>query len=112
MEGLTRSEGHLKLRIVAFFICFLLFVAAIDTIPDPYALKPPTEHASSSIVLAHTLPANRAPIRSLWIIAARTFQMYRVKWLSRRFALDLLPQGDLPLPRVHHAADSSPPVIA
>jgi len=101
----------LKLRFCAFFICLLVFVAAVDTIPDPRALTPPTKDSFGRLV-DHALRAAPAPLHNSWTFAARVFQMYPMNWFSCRFAFDLLPEGDVPLRRITHAADSSPPFVS
>jgi len=105
------GQGSLKLRLGAFFICLLLSLAAVDTIPDPYALNPPTKHGSA-VVADQARPATPTAVHLRWGVAAEISQLYPMNWFSRRFAFDLLPKGDLPLPRVQHAADSSPPFVS
>ena len=92
-------------------MCLLVFVAAIDTIPDPDAISPQSSHSSSGIFVGH-VRGNPAPLRQERIVSASLPQREQMNWFSRGFALELLPTGHLPLPRVHHAADTSPPVLS
>ena len=97
----------MKYKYSIWLICFLLFVAAVDTIPDPPAINPPNSH-SIQISALHV----RGPFTLLekeWIVASSSLRRDRPSWFSFRLALDNRPVGVCTLPLVHLAADTSPP---
>jgi hypothetical protein len=100
----------LKQKYVAGLICLLLFVAAVDTIPDPPAVNPPTSH-SCGISAFHVL-GSFTPLEKEWFVAFSLLRRDFVNWFSFRLALDNRPIGVCALPLVHHAADPSPPIFS
>jgi hypothetical protein len=110
VRGRFRFGDALKLKYAIWLICLLLFVAAVDTIPDPPAINPPTSH-SCRISARH----GRGPFTLLekeWLVASGSIRRDPLNWLSIRFALENGPVGVCTLPLFHHAADSSPPAIS
>jgi hypothetical protein len=102
-------EVALKFKCVVYLICLLLFVAAVDTIPDPPAINPPISHCST-ISGIHF----RGPITLLekeWFVTSISPRCLEVSWFSFRLAFENKTFGVCPAPLVHHAADPSPPSI-
>ena len=106
----SRSEDALKLKFAVSLICLLLFVAAIDTIPDPPAINPPSSH-SLGISALHV----RGPFTLLereWVVASGSTRRIPIHLFSFRLAFEDKPLGVSLLPLVYHAADTSPPVVS
>jgi hypothetical protein len=109
-HGRSFFEDALRLKFAVCLTCLLLFVAAIDTIPDPPAINPPGGH-SGGISALHV----RGPYSLLekeWFVAPVSPRRFQVNWFSFRLALDSKPLGISPLLLVLHAADASPPVFS
>jgi len=109
-EGLLFFEETLKRKHAVWLICLLLFVAAVDTIPDPPAINPPNSH-SCGISALH-VRGSFTLLEKEWVVASTSFRRDTPNWLSFRLALDQRPVGVCTLPLVRLAADSSPPVIS
>jgi hypothetical protein len=110
VRGGFRFGDELKLKYAIWLICLLLFVAAVDTIPDPPAITPPNSH-SCRIYAPHV----RAPFTLLekeWLVASGSFRRDSLNWFSFWLALDNGPVGVCTLPQFHHATDTSPPAIS
>lgn len=110
-EGLVslRLRTALKRNYVTILLCLFLFIAAVDTIPDPPAINPPKGH-SCAITALHV----RGPLTILeneWLGSSSLPQGHRPVWSSFQLTLDPRPTGISTLPLVHHAADSSPPLF-
>jgi|ERR1700674_3487630 len=107
----SRSEDALKLKFAVSLICLLLLlVAAIDTIPDPPAINPPSSH-SRGISALHV----RGPFTLLereWFVPSGSTRRIQIHLFSFRLAFEDEPLGVSLLPLVHHAADTSPPVVS
>ena len=100
----------MRLKFAVSLICLLLFVAAVDTIPDPPAINPPSSH-STGISALHV----RGPFTLLekeWIVASFSPRRDQINWFSFRLALEDRPAGFRLPPLIHHAADSSPPALS
>ena len=100
-------EGALKYKFVACLICLLLLVAAVDTIPDPPAISPPSGH-SSGVSALHV----RGPLTLLekeWFCAWNSPRRTQIVFFSISVAFDNEPLDICPLPLVYHATDASPP---
>jgi hypothetical protein len=97
----------LKRKYAIWLICLLLFVAAVDTIPDPPAISPPTSH-SCGISALH-FRGTTTLLEKEWLLASSSLGGDRLNWFSFRLALDNGSVGVCNLPLVHHAADTSPP---
>jgi hypothetical protein len=100
----------LKLKYAIWLICLLLFVAAVDTIPDPPAINPPTSH-SCGISGLHLRGATTL-LEKEWLIVSSSLGGDRLNWFSFWLALDNRPVGVCNLPQVHQAADTSPPAFS
>jgi hypothetical protein len=100
----------LKLKHAIWLICLLLFVAAVDTIPDPPAINPPNSH-SCGISALH-VRGSLTLLEEEWIVAPSSLRHDNPNWLSFRLALDQRPVAVRTLPLVRLAADSSPPVFS
>jgi hypothetical protein len=99
----------LNRKYVTVLLCLFLFVAAVDTIPDPPAINPPKGH-SCGITALHV----RSPLTILeneWFVASGSMQGDRPVWSWFQLTLDPRPTGISTLTLVHHAADSSPPLF-
>jgi hypothetical protein len=92
---------------VVGLVCLLLFIAAVDTIPDPPAIAPPTSH-SIKISSVHFGGAFTL-LEKEWYRAVNGPGGFEGERFSFRLALEHQPARISPLPRVHHAADTSPP---
>jgi len=100
----------LKHKYAVWLICLLLFVAAVDTIPDPPAINPPNSH-SYGISALH-VRGSFTLLEKEWIVASSSLQRDNLNSLSFRLALDQRPVGVCILPLVRLAADTSPPVFS
>jgi hypothetical protein len=109
-DGLLLFEGTLKQKYAIWVICLLLFVAAVDTIPDPPAINPPNSH--SCRISALHVRGSFTMLEKEWIIASNSLGRDQLNWLSLRLALENRPVGVCILPLVHFAADTSPPVFS
>jgi hypothetical protein len=97
-------------RYASALVCLLLLVAAVDTIPDPYAITSLSGHGSD--ICATQMRATFArPVKEQTIQASLP-QSDRLNWFYWMSAVEAQPQGRLNLPRVQHAADSSPPILS
>jgi hypothetical protein len=97
----------LKLKYFVWLICLLLFVAAVDTIPDPPAINPPGGH-SSIITAAH----DGGPLTLFdkeWRIVSNSSRGFALNWFTERFALVEEPVSASLRPLVEQASDPSPP---
>jgi hypothetical protein len=107
--GSLRLRTALKRKYAVMLLCLFLFIAAVDTIPDPPAINPPKGH-----ICAITALHVRGPLTILeneWLVASSSLQGHRPVWSSFQLTLDPRPNGISTLPSVHHAADTSPPVF-
>ena len=109
-NGLFLFEGDLKLKHAIWLICVLLFVAAVDTIPDPPATGP--QGSDSCAISALHVGGPLTPLEKGWFVVSSASRRVRVIWFSFRLAFDNEPLGVCPLPLVHHAADPSPPIFS
>lgn len=103
-------EGVLKLKYVIWVLCLLLFVAAVDTIPDPPAINPPGSH-SATISASH----DSGPLTLFekeWLIASSSQRLTQMNWVAVRFRVEHQPPAAFSLPLVRHATDSSPPDLS
>jgi hypothetical protein len=88
----------------------VLFVAAVDTIPDPPAINPPSSH--NYRISALHVRGSITLLEKEWFIAASSPRGEHNNWFSVRLAFDTKPAAVCPLPLVHHAADTSPPTFS
>lgn len=101
----------MKLSYVAGLLCLLLFVAAVDTIPDPPAVSPPTSHGLAVSAL-HNCPSSTA-LEKKWLVASLlTSLSFRWVWVVFRLAVEGTPVFSTLSPLVLCAADSSPPSLS
>jgi hypothetical protein len=100
----------LKRKIVVSLICLLLFVAAVDSIPDPFAINPPAGH-SSGISALH-IRGSVTLLEKEWFVAFHLIRQPQANWFSLRVAFDIKPLCISSLPLIHQAADPSPPDIS
>ena len=100
----------MRFKYAVGLICLVLFVAAVDTIPDPPAINPPISH-SCGISALH-VPGSITLLEKEWFIAASSSRRAQIHWLSFRLAFDNKPAALCFLPLVHHAADTSPPTLS
>jgi hypothetical protein len=108
--GLYLFEDALKLKSAVWFICLILFVAAVDTIPDPPAISPPNSRSCGISAIRVRGPLSLQ--EKTWVIACNLPRQGRLDSLLFRSAFDDQPVALGPLPRIHHATDSSPPVFS
>ena len=100
---------NLKRNYAIWIVCLLLFIAAADTIPDPPAINPPGSHRSAISALWARGPLSLFDRECPLVSNAP--QGVLPNRLSIRLRFDDSPAAIRPLPRVHHATDTSPPVI-
>lgn len=103
-------EGALKRKLAVSLICFLLFVAAVDSIPDPIAINPPASH-SSGISALH-VRGSVTLLEKEWFVAFHLTRQLQTNWFSLRIAFDIKPLCISSLALIHQAADPSPPCIS
>ena len=101
------SRENLKYKWAIALLCLLLFVTAVDTIPDPPAINPPAGH-SLNISALH-LSGSFTLLEQKWLRGVGTPQRLQSDRFWFRLALDGRPARMSPLGRVYHAADTSPP---
>jgi len=97
----------LKRKYAIWVICLLLFVAAVDTIPDPPAINPPTGHKCgvSSLLV-------RGPLTILkkgWFTGYSRPERDPLHLSLFRLDFENGQARICSLPQVHHATDTSPP---
>jgi hypothetical protein len=109
-NGLISIEGALKFKFSVCLICLLLFVAAVDTIPDPPAINPPSSH-QCEISALHVRGAFTL-LEKEWFAAPSSPRGERNNWFSFKLVFDTKPAAVFPLPLVHFAADTSPPTFS
>ena len=100
----------MKSKYAIWVVCLLLFIAAVDTIPDPPAINPPGSHGCS-VSAVH----DRGPLSVVereWLVASQAPQRILPNSLFIRLRFDDRPARICLLPRIHHATDTSPPAIA
>jgi len=100
----------LKLKYAIWLMCLLLFVAAVDTIPDPPAINPPNSH--SCRISALHVRGSFTLLEKEWFVASSSLRRDNLNWFSFSLALDQRPVGVCTLPLVRLAADTSPPVFS
>jgi hypothetical protein len=103
-------EDALKFKFVVLFICLFLFVAAVDTIPDPPAVNPPSGH--TSVISVHFVRGCTTMLEKEWFIPASSRRSENNNWFSLRLVFDTKPAAVFPQPLVHRAANSSPPIFS
>lgn len=108
-DGLKSHEGALKQKYVVL-ICLFLFVAAVDTIPDPPAVNPPRSH-SCTIFTPH-VGGPATLLETHWDAAVGASWRDFANWFSFLLSLENRPVRLRPLPAVFRAADSSPPFVS
>jgi hypothetical protein len=107
VRGRLRLGDALKLRYFIWLICLLLFVAAVDTIPDPPAINPPTGHRC--VISSLNVRGPLTILKKGWFTGDSRPERVPLHSLLFRLVFDKEPVRICPLPRVHHAADTSPP---
>jgi hypothetical protein len=98
----------MKLKLLACATCLLLFVAAIDNVPDPPAIQQRTAD-SAGISMLH-VPGPSTPSKEEKVVASGSPLHIQITWFSFQFAFDSECIGTCPLPLVRHASDPSPPI--
>lgn len=109
-SGRFLFEGALKLKWAVYMICLLLFIAAVDTIPDPPAINPPSSHSSAISGIHFRNPTTL--LEKEWFVTASSPRCFQVSWFSSRLAFENTTLGVCPTPLIQHAADPSPPAIS
>ena len=106
---LVPFEGPLKIRYVSALICLLLFVAAVDTIPDPDVVLSASAHART--VCTEHVRANPTQRKIELTLLRHSLQLHQMNWSFWMLAFDAHNTSRLNLPQLHFAADTSPPVV-
>ncbi len=99
----------MKLKYVVCLTCLLLFVAAIDTVPDPPVINPHSSDSRSISALSVRGPSTLLE-KEASLVSGRPRHIQTI-WFSFRLALNNERVGGCPLPLVRHAADPSPPIF-
>jgi hypothetical protein len=99
----------LKLKYVIWLVCLLLFVAAVDTIPDPPAINPP---GHSSGVSAPHVRGPGSQLEKKWSLGIHPLRTAPIHPFSVSFRLEDETIGPCCIPLVFHATDASPPVLS
>jgi hypothetical protein len=110
LRGRFRFGDALKLKYAIWLICLLLFVAAVDTIPDPPAINPPNSHTCR--ISGLHVRGSFTLLEKEWLVASGSLRRDSLNWLSIKLALENGPVGVCTLLLFHHAADTSPPAIS
>jgi len=109
-SGLFLFEDALKFKCAVYLVCLLLFVAAVDTIPDPPVINPLGSHSSGISGIHLRGPATL--LEKEWFVTSTSPRYVQVNWFSFRLAFEYKSVGVCPAPLVHHAADLSPPAVS
>lgn len=109
-DSLYLLEDALKFKFVVLLICLFLFVAAVDTIPDPPAINPPSGH--TSVISVHIVRGPTTMLEKEWFISASSRRSENNNWFLLRLVFDTKPAAVSPLPLVHRAANTSPPAFS
>jgi hypothetical protein len=99
----------LKLKYVIWLICLLLFVAAVDTIPDPPAINPSGHSAGFSAPHDRGLTS---PLEKEWSSGIHPSLTAPIQWFSVSFRVEEETIRVCRAPLVFHATDASPPVLS
>ena len=100
----------MKLKYITRLICLLLFVAAVDTIPDPPAINPPGSHGSG-ISAPHCYGTSRSPEQDRFVACLTTGQI-QITWFAFRLDRDKKLFGFRASALAHHATGLSPPIFS
>jgi hypothetical protein len=107
MARRTTISRDIKFRQAVCIICLLLFVSAVDTIPDPPAINPPGSY-SMEISPLH-IGGPFMPLETPTHGVSTSLGRFRGDYFSTRLALETQGASISPLPTIHHATDTSPP---
>jgi hypothetical protein len=109
-HGLFQFEDALRYKYAVLLLCLLLFVAAVDTIPDPPAINPPGSHSCgiSALHVSGTLTL----LEKEWLAASNSSRRIQMVWFWFGFGFNTETVGVCPLPLVQQAADPSPPIFS
>jgi hypothetical protein len=103
-------EGTLKLRyVVALTLCLLLFVAAIDQIPDPPAVNP---HNQETICVSVLHAGGSSAVQQEILISFVPSHVVRTSSSSSGLTVENRILGLYQLLLVRPATDSSPPLFS
>ena len=103
-------EGALKRKYLVSLLCLLIFVAAVDTIPDPPAISPAGSHVS--LVAASHVQGPSSRLEKEWSLGIFSPRPLAVNWFSIRHGFEYVPASAVRNPLVFHATDASPPVLS
>jgi hypothetical protein len=97
-------------KYVIFLTCLLLFVAAVDTIPDPPAVKPASSPISR-VFAFHARGTSTLPEKERRVVSSSR-RRDRMDWFSLRLDVKKNDKPVCPVPLIRDAADSSPPIFS
>lgn len=104
-------EGSVKLRyVVACSLCLLLFVAAIDTIPDPPAVNPHNNKESNRVLALHGHEFSALQQKVLVSFDSTCF--VRTSSCSSRLTFENELFSFYHVILVRRSADPSPPILS
>ena len=109
-KSLFLDEGALKRKYGVWLVCLFLFIAAVDTIPDPPAIN---SHASRNCgMYSPHVRGSFTPLEKEWYLTTNSVRPGPIHWFSLRLVLNNEPLAECPLSLVHHGTDTSPPAYS
>jgi hypothetical protein len=93
--------------VVACLLCFLLFVAALDLVPDPPVVNPHTSEVGQGSLHIRGVSALQQEI----LVFSESSHYARKNSSPYGLTIDIKLLGPCQLLLVRHAADPSPPIL-
>lgn len=100
----------MKHKYLVSLLCLLIFVAAVDTIPDPPAISPAGSHAAQ--IAASHVRGPSSQLEKEWSLGIFSSRPIAIHWFSIRHGFEYVPASAVRIPLVFHATDASPPVLS
>jgi hypothetical protein len=99
-----------KLRyVIACLLCLLLFVAAVDTVPDPPAVNP---HNREANLVSPLHVRSFSGLQQEIVVSSSPLPYARTSSSPYGLTIETKLLGPCQLPLVRHAADTSPPIFS
>jgi len=91
-----------------WLLCLLLFIAAVDTIPDPPAIY---SHGGQTCgIYSVSIRGQITPLEKEWYLTTVPALRNLIHWFSFRLVFDNEPKAVCTLPLIYHGTDVSPPI--